>query len=129
MRTLIRSGMVVTAGDTSGRRARRTRAATRSWPQARRRSRRGDRFHWALPDRDVQSTQRAGVVNGCCPEETLPGPGWSRRAVAPHLWRWLLGSAFLAAVVIGSGIAIFHGVTIDAVSDLDLSYTSPLGSP
>jgi NADPH-dependent 2,4-dienoyl-CoA reductase/sulfur reductase-like enzyme len=25
--------------------------------------------------------------------------------------------------------AIFHGVTVDAVSDLDLSYTPPLGSP
>ena len=25
--------------------------------------------------------------------------------------------------------AIFHGMTIDAVSDLDLSYTPPLGSP
>ncbi len=25
--------------------------------------------------------------------------------------------------------AIFHGMTVDAVSDLDLSYTPPLGSP
>jgi hypothetical protein len=25
--------------------------------------------------------------------------------------------------------AIFHGMTTDAVSDLDLSYTPPLGSP
>jgi hypothetical protein len=25
--------------------------------------------------------------------------------------------------------AIFHGMTADAVSDLDLSYTPPLGSP
>lgn len=26
-------------------------------------------------------------------------------------------------------IAIFHGMTVDAVSALDLLYTSPLGSP
>jgi len=25
--------------------------------------------------------------------------------------------------------AIYHGTTVDAVSDLDLSYTPPLGSP
>jgi len=25
--------------------------------------------------------------------------------------------------------AIYHGMTVDAVSDLDLSYTPPLGSP
>jgi hypothetical protein len=25
--------------------------------------------------------------------------------------------------------AIFHGMTVDEVSDLDLSYTPPLGSP
>jgi hypothetical protein len=25
--------------------------------------------------------------------------------------------------------AIFHGMTVDAISDLDLSYTPPLGSP
>jgi NADPH-dependent 2,4-dienoyl-CoA reductase/sulfur reductase-like enzyme len=28
-----------------------------------------------------------------------------------------------------AAIAIFHGMTVDAVSDLDLSYTPPLGSP
>jgi NADPH-dependent 2,4-dienoyl-CoA reductase/sulfur reductase-like enzyme len=28
-----------------------------------------------------------------------------------------------------AAVAIFHGMTIDAVSDLDLSYTPPLGSP
>ena len=25
--------------------------------------------------------------------------------------------------------AIFHGMTVDGISDLDLSYTPPLGSP
>ncbi|HEY5018861.1 MAG TPA: CoA-disulfide reductase, partial [Streptosporangiaceae bacterium] len=25
--------------------------------------------------------------------------------------------------------AIYHGMTVDAISDLDLSYTPPLGSP
>jgi len=25
--------------------------------------------------------------------------------------------------------AIFHGITVDAISDLELSYTPPLGSP
>ena len=28
-----------------------------------------------------------------------------------------------------AAVAIFHGMTVDAVSDLDLSYTPPLGSP
>jgi hypothetical protein len=28
-----------------------------------------------------------------------------------------------------AAIAIYHGMTVDAVSDLDLSYTPPLGSP
>ena len=40
----------------------------------------------------------------------------------------------ISYAVVGSsaGIAataIFHGMTVDAVSDLDLSYTPPLGSP
>jgi hypothetical protein len=29
----------------------------------------------------------------------------------------------------GTATAIFHGMTVDEVSDLDLSYTPPLGSP
>jgi NADPH-dependent 2,4-dienoyl-CoA reductase/sulfur reductase-like enzyme len=28
-----------------------------------------------------------------------------------------------------AAVALFHGLTVDAVSDLDLSYTPPLGSP
>ena len=55
---------------------------------------------------------------------------------AANLWRRLaaefLGCAFLAAIWIGSGIAatsIYHRMTVDEVSDLDLSYTPPLGSP
>jgi NADPH-dependent 2,4-dienoyl-CoA reductase/sulfur reductase-like enzyme len=38
-------------------------------------------------------------------------------------------SAEVAKRVDAAATAIFHGMTVDAVSDLDLSYTPPLGSP
>ena len=45
-----------------------------------------------------------------------------RAAVRPH-------GAEIAKRVDIYATAIFHGMTVDAVSDLDLSYTPPLGSP
>ena len=32
-------------------------------------------------------------------------------------------------LAVWAAAAIYHGMTVDAVSDLDLSYTPPLGSP
>ncbi len=49
---------------------------------------------------------------------------------------WLLGMqlfghkhAEIAKRIDITATAIFHGMTVDAVSDLDLSYTPPLSSP
>ena len=38
-------------------------------------------------------------------------------------------NAEIAKRVDGAATAIFHGMTVDGISDLDLSYTPPLGSP
>jgi NADPH-dependent 2,4-dienoyl-CoA reductase/sulfur reductase-like enzyme len=38
-------------------------------------------------------------------------------------------NAEIAKRIDSAAIAIFHGMTVDAISDLDLSYTPPLGSP
>jgi NADPH-dependent 2,4-dienoyl-CoA reductase/sulfur reductase-like enzyme len=60
---------------------------------------------------------------------TMPVTG--DRATGRLLGMQLFGhkNAEIAKCIDIAATAIFHGVTVDAVSDLDLSYTPPLGSP
>ncbi len=50
-------------------------------------------------------------------------PAWRHSALFGHKHAEIAKRIDIAAT------AIYHGMTVDAVSDLDLSYTPPLGSP
>jgi NADPH-dependent 2,4-dienoyl-CoA reductase/sulfur reductase-like enzyme len=64
----------------------------------------------------------AQAVHVCCTEDLASGRFLGVQLVGP------VGTE-VARRVDSLATALFHGMTVEAISDLDLSYTPPLGSP
>ena len=71
----------------------------------------------------TRPTTPAATASPCASPATAPPGGCSGLQLFGHRHAEIAKRIDIAAT------AIFHDMTVDAVSDLDLSYTPPLGSP